>query len=329
MKSNKQKRAEMTKERTEREHIRALRAEGGQNLWNQLNETDDPSVRRLLLARAAKAGISVIEADLRILYSLNNTYGPIPRYYVDKMFTCTQCGAQELWTAKQQQWWYEVAHGFIYSNAVECRACRRARREAKSHDLLYVVTNRLHHLAGRSPDAPARAEVETALQSKWQGLRVTAIGVIGAWWGRERNPQDLERLRHWLHHDDGVYGGWNQVAAQAAGKALAPHLRDEDMAWALDWLMSIADDWVQMRLARWVPPDVLLRALASPHALHMAQTDSASAEKLYDLLRALDASHIDWLMLARRYLELPAKSPRVIKSLQRTLERGKDAGQQS
>ncbi|WP_238945951.1 zinc-ribbon domain containing protein [Vandammella animalimorsus] len=39
-------------------------------------------------------------------------------------FTCCRCGAQEVWTAKQQKWWYEVAHGPIYSGAKHCRACR-------------------------------------------------------------------------------------------------------------------------------------------------------------------------------------------------------------
>ncbi|WP_347483885.1 zinc-ribbon domain containing protein [Vandammella animalimorsus] len=29
-----------------------------------------------------------------------------------------------MWTAKQQKWWYEVAHGPIYSGSKHCRACR-------------------------------------------------------------------------------------------------------------------------------------------------------------------------------------------------------------
>jgi hypothetical protein len=46
-------------------------------------------------------------------------------YYVDRPFTCTGCGADEVWTGTQQKWWYEVAKGYVYSGAKLCRACRR------------------------------------------------------------------------------------------------------------------------------------------------------------------------------------------------------------
>jgi hypothetical protein len=49
-------------------------------------------------------------------------------YYVDIPFRCVDCGKEEIWTAAQQKWWYEVAKGFIYSTAVRCRACRRQER---------------------------------------------------------------------------------------------------------------------------------------------------------------------------------------------------------
>lgn len=70
------------------------------------------------------------------LLAPNNSYG-VPDfvtrgYYVDRPFRCVGCGKQEVWTATQQKWWYEVAKGFVYSTAVRCRACRhkeRARRE--------------------------------------------------------------------------------------------------------------------------------------------------------------------------------------------------------
>lgn len=65
-----------------------------------------------------------VEADPAEL-AHNNTYGLLPLYYMDKAFTCRDCGSEELWTAKQQKWWYEVAKGNINSTAVRCRACRR------------------------------------------------------------------------------------------------------------------------------------------------------------------------------------------------------------
>src|SRR4051812_35983077 len=59
----------------------------------------------------------------------NNSYSP-PEFYEDRPFICVDCGKEEVWTAAQQKWWYEVAKGPIYSRAVRCRACRQARRDA-------------------------------------------------------------------------------------------------------------------------------------------------------------------------------------------------------
>lgn len=60
-----------------------------------------------------------------------NSYSAAPLYYVDRPFTCRDCGREEIWTAAQQKWWYEVAKGSLYSTAVRCRDCRRARRNAR------------------------------------------------------------------------------------------------------------------------------------------------------------------------------------------------------
>ena len=61
----------------------------------------------------------------------NNSYSPL-LYYDDKPFVCVDCGKEEIWTAKLQQWWYEVAKGPIYSAAIRCRACRKALRAKRS-----------------------------------------------------------------------------------------------------------------------------------------------------------------------------------------------------
>jgi hypothetical protein len=60
----------------------------------------------------------------------NNSYGA-RLYYEDTPFTCIDCGKEEVWTAEQQQWWYEVARGPIYSQANRCRECRRKRRAGR------------------------------------------------------------------------------------------------------------------------------------------------------------------------------------------------------
>jgi hypothetical protein len=49
-------------------------------------------------------------------------------YYVDAPFRCVDCGIEQTWTAAQQKWWYEVAKGYVYSVAKQCRGCRRIRQ---------------------------------------------------------------------------------------------------------------------------------------------------------------------------------------------------------
>jgi hypothetical protein len=53
-------------------------------------------------------------------------------FYTDQEFHCSDCGVAEVWTARQQKWYYEVAKGSIYGEAKHCRACRKKRREAKA-----------------------------------------------------------------------------------------------------------------------------------------------------------------------------------------------------
>jgi putative zinc ribbon protein len=76
----------------------------------------------------------------------NNSYSP-PTFYEDMPFTCVDCGAEELWTAEQQKWWYEEAKGPVQSTAVRCRACRQARRET------HQGTPRRPHVERRKEDA--------------------------------------------------------------------------------------------------------------------------------------------------------------------------------
>lgn len=61
----------------------------------------------------------------------NNSYDSPPTYYVDKPFTCVDCGKEEVWTAEQQKWYYEQAKGSLYATAVRCRPCRKRHREIR------------------------------------------------------------------------------------------------------------------------------------------------------------------------------------------------------
>jgi hypothetical protein len=80
------------------------------------------------------------------------------------------------------------------------------------------------HLAdlGRSkPTAKRRAEVEALLQSKWQGVQVSAAHVLATWGG----PESVSALRRWLSK-----GGLAREAIRALGRCVG----DDDVEWALD-----------------------------------------------------------------------------------------------
>ena len=55
----------------------------------------------------------------------------IPDYYRDKAFVCIDCDRHQLWTAKQQKWWYEEANGEIETTAIRCRECRNKEQQRK------------------------------------------------------------------------------------------------------------------------------------------------------------------------------------------------------
>jgi hypothetical protein len=78
--------------------------------------------------------------------SHNNTYGRLPRFYVDRLIVCQQCGTEEVWPAARQKWWYEVAKGHINSNAVLCLACRDTKKQRKEEaHLVHMVGLKKKH----------------------------------------------------------------------------------------------------------------------------------------------------------------------------------------
>jgi hypothetical protein len=95
-------------------------------------------LERLRVARVASSTLphgvmplGAVAADPAQLVR-NNFCCSSPSFYLDRPFVCTDCGLHQVWTAKQQKWWYEIAKGPIDSTAVRCRPCRlreRARRD--------------------------------------------------------------------------------------------------------------------------------------------------------------------------------------------------------
>jgi hypothetical protein len=110
MKSNKQRRKEIKQRRLQRAEKLA-------------------AIDRLAVPVHLLSGM--VAADHSALVH-NNTYGLLPSFYVDKPFVCRDCGSHEVWTAKQQKWWYEIAKGNIDSTAVRCRPCRKKSQAQKT-----------------------------------------------------------------------------------------------------------------------------------------------------------------------------------------------------
>ena len=63
--------------------------------------------------------------------NMGNSYSSAPEYYYDIEFDCQDCGAHQIWTARQQKWWYEEAGGYFFAGAVRCRDCRIKERERR------------------------------------------------------------------------------------------------------------------------------------------------------------------------------------------------------
>ncbi len=110
MKSNKQRRKEIKQRRLQRA--------------KKLAAIDRSAVPIHLLDGMVAADPSALDH--------NNTYGLLPAFYVDKPFVCRDCSSHEVWTAKQQKWWYEIAKGNIDSTAVRCRPCRKKLQAQKA-----------------------------------------------------------------------------------------------------------------------------------------------------------------------------------------------------
>lgn len=103
-------------------------------------------------------GIAVDETKL-------SDYGPFSYpafvgrgFYVDRPFRCKDCGKEEIWTATQQKWWYEVAKGNVRSHATQCHACRRKRREMKVSERVAANRNRANQGLAPLPEINGRVK---------------------------------------------------------------------------------------------------------------------------------------------------------------------------
>ncbi len=121
MKSNKQKRKE----------IKEKRLKKAQKLSKEVD---------VYSSRKIPEGAVLANKEVLVLYN-NSPFPVYPRFYIDKLFICKDCDSHEIWTAKQQKWWYEIAGGRLEQIAIRCRSCRKKETERK-------VSARKIHLDG-------------------------------------------------------------------------------------------------------------------------------------------------------------------------------------
>ena len=106
-------------------------------------------------------------------------------------------------------------------------------------DELRLAKARLRDLARSKPTAKRRAEVEALLQSKWEGVQVSAANVLAVWGGHE----SVSALRRWLSE-----GTQRDDALEALGKCVG----DDDVEWALDrYFKDFADPKQRNARAFW------------------------------------------------------------------------------
>ncbi|MBS1160607.1 MAG: hypothetical protein H6R15_3026 [Proteobacteria bacterium] len=76
-------------------------------------------------------------------------------YYVDLAFRCRDCGAEGVWTAERQRWWYELAGGDVYTTACRCAPCRAKARQRKTEARQRSLPGWLDKQAARAGSSPA------------------------------------------------------------------------------------------------------------------------------------------------------------------------------
>lgn len=125
----------MTSGRERRTQIKARRAErSARRAEREQAAHREPLGRRVVV---------VNESALRPYNSYGAPQFVYRGYYVATPFRCKDCGKEEVWTATQQKWWYEIAKGYVYSTATRCRSCRRKDQARRSEA-------RREHLEGLS-----------------------------------------------------------------------------------------------------------------------------------------------------------------------------------
>ena len=100
----------------------------------QASNFRDGRIQKLIdrgwIQSASEIPLNVIPVDPDALNLRNSWERPL--FYSDLSFQCRDCGVQEIWSAADQQWYYESARGYFFNTAVRCRACREVEYKRKA-----------------------------------------------------------------------------------------------------------------------------------------------------------------------------------------------------
>ena len=116
VKSNKQRLAELKAKRTARKVKTAKGIRADQQAYIRM-------IGPPIGSAPVNAGLLALELSYRIPEFVTRGY------YEDRPFTCRDCGKDQVWTATQQKWWYEIAKGGPSTTATRCRPCRKRERD--------------------------------------------------------------------------------------------------------------------------------------------------------------------------------------------------------
>jgi hypothetical protein len=102
------------------------------------------------LANGVELPQGAVAADLS-QQAPNNSYSP-PLFYQAIEFVCVECGVREVWSAKNQKWYFEVIKAPIYGLPKRCRECRRRLRHYKVEQQKHMVARREMKRKPAQPD---------------------------------------------------------------------------------------------------------------------------------------------------------------------------------
>ena len=96
---------------------------------------------------------------------------------------------------------------------------------------LQLISIKLRELSKLKPTASYIVEVDEALASKHEGIKVCAAKTLGAW----GDSSSIEKLKNLLETIAKLEARWG--AASAISRALAPNLNDEDIPWVVNLIL--------------------------------------------------------------------------------------------